>query len=150
MTTPRKFILAHPAARHNAVESVRTAPDGWVVTVKEPGKTRDQEEKYHAMIGDIAKQWDFCNRKWDADSMKRLLIDQFKRDTINDPEFADAWKAMGIVDMAPSIDGSGVVMLGVQSRKFPKKLASGFVEWLYAFGAEQGIRWSEPMQRVAA
>ena len=42
----------------------------------------------------------------------------------------------------PRIDGSGVVALGTQSRRFPKKLASAFVEWLYALGAEVGVRWS--------
>lgn len=141
------FRLAHETARRLAIECVRAAPDGWVVRVGEPVKSRAQEEKYHAQIGDIAKQYEFCGRKWEPEDMKRLLIDQFKRETINDPEFAQAWKDMGVVDMAPSLDGSGVVMLGVQSRKFPKKLASGFVEYLYSFGAEVGVRWSEPIEQ---
>lgn len=146
----RTFILVHSQARAGAVEAVKEAPDAWRVTVEPPRKSRPQEEKYHAMLGDLSAQWTLHGRKWDAEDMKRLCIDQFKRDTINDPEFLDEWKTLGVIEMAPSIDGSGVVALGVQSRKFPKKLASGFVEWLYALGAEVDVVWSEPKVRVAA
>lgn len=109
-----------------------------------PAKSRDQEQKYHAMIGDIARQFQHCGKHWSADDMKRLLIDQFKRDTIKDPDIAPLWASMGIVDMAPALDGSGVVVLGVQSRKFPLKLAIIFIEWLDAFGTELNIEWTEP------
>jgi hypothetical protein len=146
----RRFILVHEIARARAVEAVREAPDGWTVLVREPQKSRDQEEKYHAMIGDIARHYEFCGRHWDAEDMKRLLIDQFKRDTVSDPDFVDEWKAMGSVEMAPSLDGMGVVALGTQSRRFPKKLASGFVEWLYAFGSEHDVQWTEPKQNAVA
>ncbi len=98
----------------------------------------------HAMIDDIAEQWEFCGRLWDAEDMKRLLIDQFRRDTIKDPAFAELWKAMRQVDLAPAIDGTGVVALGVQSRRFSKELATAFISWLFAFGDERNIRWTDP------
>lgn len=109
-----------------------------------PAKSRDQEAKYHAMIGDIARQYEHCGRRWAEDDMKRILIDQFKRDTIKDPDIAGLWHSMGVMEMAPALDGSGVVMLGVQSRKFPLRLAIVFIEWLYALGAELKIKWTEP------
>jgi hypothetical protein len=143
------FVLVHQQARQRATEAIKAAPDGWVVRISAPRKSRDQEERYHAMLGDIADQWELHGRKWDAESMKRLCIDQFKRDTIRDPDFSELWKAMGDVEMAPSIDATGVVVLGTQSRKFPKKLASAFIEWLYALGAEVGIVWTEPEMAIA-
>lgn len=108
-----------------------------------PAKSREQEKKYHAMIGDIARQFEHCGRKWDADDMKRLLVDQFKRDTMKDPDIGPLWQGMGVVEMAPALDGSGVVALGVQTKKFPSRLAAIFIEWLLAFGAEINIEWSE-------
>ena len=39
---------------------------------------------------------------------------------------------------------AGVVMLGVQSKKVPLRLAIVFIEWLYALGAELDIKWTEP------
>jgi hypothetical protein len=148
--TKRLFILSHDLARANAKRAIDEAKDGFWVTVSEPRKTRDQEAKYHAMLSDLAEQWTLHGRKWDLESMKRLCIDQFKRDTIRDPDFADLWRELGAIEMAPSIDGSGVVALGTQSRRFPKKLAVGFIEWLYALGAEVGVIWTEPKQRMAA
>src|SRR5688500_758534 len=138
----RVFIL-NPVSRPRAVEFIAYhAPNGHVVKVSEPRKSRDQEEKYHAMIGDIAEQFTHCGRKWDTASMKRLLLDQFRRETKDD--FADEWRAFGSVEMAPSLDGSGVVMLGIQSRKFSRRLARAFVDWLYAFGGDcdPQIVWS--------
>lgn len=149
MSETRRFVLVHPTARARAAEGVRTAPEGYEVLIRPPRKSRDQEERYHAMFADIAEQWLFCGRKWDAESIKRLCVDQFKRETINDHDFAALWRDMGTVELAPSIDGSGVVALGTQTRKFPKKLASALIEWLLAFGAENGIAWSEPRRSVA-
>jgi len=109
-----------------------------------PKKSREQEEKYHAMIGDIAKQFEHCGKTWSAEDMKRLLVDQFRRDTFKDPDIAQLWQSMDQVEMAPSLDGSGVVVFGVQTRRFPVKLAGIFIEWLYAFGSELNIQWSQP------
>lgn len=138
----RKFVLRNEDIRRRCMEAVWDANDLCVVVIGDPEKSREQEEKYHAQIGDIAKQWEFCGRKWDAEDMKRLCLDQFRRDTIKDPDLAEEWEKMRLVDMAPSLDKTGVVALGVQSRKLTKKLASAFVEWLYAMGAEVGVRWS--------
>ncbi len=136
------FVL--PIGRANALKAVQEAADGQVVTVSDPTKTRLQEERYHAMLGDLAKQWTLHGRKWDEESMKRLCVDQFRRDTAKDPELGPLWDEMGTVEMAPSIDGSGVVALGWQTRRFPKKLASAFIEWLFALGAELDIHWTDP------
>jgi hypothetical protein len=96
--------------------------------IKLVSKTREQEEKYHAMIGDIAKQVQHMGAKWSAEDWKRLLVDQYLREVEN---------IQGKV--VPNLDGSGIVQLGFQTRKFTKEQASEFVEWLYAWSAENGI-----------
>jgi len=116
--TRRTYVM--PIGRANALAAVQEATDGQVVTVSDPKKTRPQEERYHAMLGDLADQWTLHGRKWDEESMKRLCVDQFRRDTAKDPELGPLWDEMGTVEMAPSIDGSGVVALGWQTRRFPK------------------------------
>jgi hypothetical protein len=139
MSDKRSFILAHPEARRRAMACVADAPDGYCVDVRPPTKRRIQEERYHAMIGDIAKQMEHIGRKWDADDMKRLLID----------EFADQMRASGTPlhhdgRVVPSLDGRRIVQLGIQSRDFYVKEASQFIEFLFALGAERGIRWTDP------
>lgn len=146
----RTVMLRTPEQAQRAIEAISRAPldaDNPIRFVLDrplPKKSRDQEQKYHAMIGDIARQYEHCGKRWHQDDMKRILIDQFKRDTHKDPDIAPLWHGMGQVEIAPAFDGSGVVMLGVQSKKFPLRLAIVFIEWLYALGAELDIKWTEP------
>jgi len=99
-----------------------------VLEIKAANKSRDQEEKYHAMIGEIAQQAQHLGSKWDAESWKRLLVDQFCK---------DIGLKTGVV--IPNLSGDGIVQLGYQTRKFTKEQASQFVEWLYAWSAEHGV-----------
>ena len=96
--------------------------------IKDAAKSREQEEKYHAMIGEIAKQAQHLGSKWDAESWKRLLVDQFCKDS--------GIKTGAVI---PNLAGDGIIQLGMQTRKFTKQQASEFVEWLYAWGAENGV-----------
>jgi hypothetical protein len=98
--------------------------------IKTASKSRVQEEKYHAMIGEIAKQTQHLGSKWDAESWKRLLVDQFCRD--------NGIKTGAVI---PNLSGDGIVQLGYQTRKFTKEQASEFVEWLHAWGAEHGVTY---------
>lgn len=146
MSAKRIFRLSHATARRLAHEAIDTAPDGFMVEVSEPAKKRIQEEKYHAMIGDIARDCEFMGKKWDRETWKRLLLDAYVRVARNiayaegrpDP-FPDQSHVI------PALDGHGFVQLGVQSRSFKVKQAADFIEYLYAYGSEQGVRWSEPM-----
>jgi NinB protein len=144
MIQARTFILAHAEARSRAASLIlHDAPDGWRVTVKPPGKNREQEERYHAMIGDIARQWEFMGQKWHPDDMKRILVDAF----------SEAMRQAGTPlhhdgRIIPSIDGRRVVQLGIQTSQFYKAEASNFIEYLFSFGAEVGIRWSDPTLKM--
>lgn len=132
------FFLNGPAIRRNAAKACEYAPEGYRVEIKPAGKTRDQEEKYHAMLGDIAKQHTFMGRHLDTDSWKRLLVDAFAK-----VKRAEGDPLPGMGEIVPSLDGAGIVQLGFQTRRFTKKQAAEFVEFLYAWGDENGISWSE-------
>ena len=100
--------------------------------IKDATKSRHQEEKYHAMIGEVAKQAQHLGAKWDAESWKRLLVDQFCKD--------NGLKTGAVI---PNLSGDGIVQLGLQTRNFTKEQASEFVEWLHAWGAEHGVTFNE-------
>ena len=102
--------------------------------IKNATKSRDQEEKYHAMIGEIAKQAQHLGAKWDSESWKRLLVDQFCKD--------NGLKTGAVI---PNLAGDGIVQLGMQTRNFTKEQASEFVEWLHAWGATNGIHFETPI-----
>ena len=100
--------------------------------IKTANRSCQQNAKYHAMIDEIAQQAQHLGSKWDAESWKRLLVDQFLKDN---------GQKTGVV--IPNLAGDGIVQLGMQTRDFTKEQASEFVEWLFAGGAEHGITYSK-------
>lgn len=102
-------------------------------------KTRAQEEKYHAMIGEIAVARPmYKGVKVDSADWKRILIDCFAR------YCADLGEPLaGYGRVVPGLDGIGMVQLGVQSRRFNKKVGSDFIEFLYLYAAHADIRFKE-------
>ena len=121
---------AKTSIRHNWEKITKALDSGKHLTmeIKLASKTREQEEKYHAMINDIAKQAQHLGAKWSSEDWKRLLVDQFLREEAN---------IQGKI--IPNLDGTGIVQLGFQTRKFTKEQASEFVEWLYSWSANNGI-----------
>jgi hypothetical protein len=101
-----------------------------VLSLSPASKSREQEEKYHAMIGEVAKQAQHLGAAWQAEDWKRLLLDKFARETN---------RTHGKV--IPNLDKTGVVEVGIQSRKFSRSDGSEFIEWLYAWGDENGIKY---------
>lgn len=106
---------------------------------KRDDKSREQENHYHALIDDIANQYEHAGRRWGAEDMKRLLVDAFWHDTRDDEDLKDAWRHMGEYRLVPALGRDGFVVLGFQTRRFPKKLASAFIEWLLAFCRENEV-----------
>lgn len=129
-------------AYKHAAQAVSLGPHE--VVVRRAIKSRDQEEHYHALIADIAEQYEHFGRKWHREDMKRLMVDAFKHDTINDSDLAKLWAQMGDMRLVPAIGRDGFVPLGEQTRRFPKALATAFIDWLYAFMAENHIRCTDP------
>jgi hypothetical protein len=98
-------------------------------------RSGQQNAMFHSLIGEIAKQAQHAGARWDTESWKRFLVDQWSKDT---------GRSSGRV--APSIDGERVVQLGRQTRKFTKDEASEFTEWLLAWCAENGINTTNHLQ----
>lgn len=111
-------------------------------------RTLEQNDKIHVMLSDIAKQAKHLNQALDLDSWKRLCVKQFADDCIEQdiPRLADYWKR-NEVKLMPSLDGRSLVALGQQTRDFPKYVAAGFITWLYAYGTNNDVVWSEPEEQ---
>jgi hypothetical protein len=114
------------------VKTALAAGKKLTLEVKDASKSREQEEKYHAIIGDIAKQAQHLGAKWGAEDWKRLLVDQFVRE-------------IGLTGgkVIPNLDGTGIVQLGFQTRNFTTGQGSKFIEFLLAWCAENGVELKE-------
>ncbi len=101
------------------------------VTVAEARATRslDQNDMFHAICGDIAKQRQWAGRWLDTEGWKRLLVDAWAR---------LEGKAQGQV--VPSLDGQSVVNLGLQTRRMTVGEMADLITFAQAWCAEHDVR----------
>ena len=125
--TKATYILAHATARQRAIEAVKTAQDGQVVTISEPTRNTAQNARLWASLNDIATQVVWHGRKLDSESWKHIFTSSLKK-----------------MDVVPNLEGTGFVALGLSTSKMTKRELSDLLELISAFGAERGINWSEP------
>ena len=125
-------ILREPRHRALAVQLVMKAPDGFVVTIREQTRTGEQSDKMWAMLGDIARAKPM-GRRHTSEDWKALAMN------------ACGWECQ----FMEGLDGRPFPQ-GFRSSRLTKSQMSTLIEWLYAFGAEHGVQWSEPAERKAA
>jgi hypothetical protein len=131
----RVFIMAHAIARQNAVRAVQEAPEGYSVTIAEPRRSGAENNLLHALIDEIAKKIEWAGKKRDPEVWKRLLV--------------AAWcRVHGeSVEILPALDGHGVDIVPARTSKLTRKECADLIEFVFSWGAEQGIQWEE---RIAA
>ena len=134
-----KFTLYSAAQGHQVITEIWLSLkpaliDGkkYTLEVKRETRSNEQNRKYHAMIDEIAEQAAHLGSKWDSKDWKRLLVQKF-------------CKAINIDGgrIIPNLDGDGIVQLDYQTRNFDKEHGSEFIEFLYAWGAENGVTFNE-------
>ena len=127
MTEKRLFKLAHAEARQRAIQCIREAPDGYVVTVQEPKRNLDQNAAMWVLLQAFADQlqWPVNGAMvWmSADEWKDVLSAAFRRESVR---------------VAMGMDG-GMVMLGSRTSKFSVREMSEFLEFLHATAAARDV-----------
>lgn len=124
------FILAHDTARQMAMQAIRNAPDGWIVEVKQATRSLEENSLLHALITQISRTQEWAGKKHDVETWKRLLV--------------AAWCRVhgSAVEILPALDGHGVDIVPVRTSKLTKKECADLIEYIYAWGADNGIEWS--------
>lgn len=138
MTEKRIFRLVHPTARRLAAECVAQAPDGFVVEVKGPTRSLDANAKLHACLHDISRQLAWHGERMDIEDWKRLLTAAWAR-AERQP-----------VKLVPALDGQGFDVLYRRTSRMSKSEMSSLIEYILAWGADQGVQWSDIPWREAA
>lgn len=92
----------------------------------EEGRNNEQNAKQWAMYSDLSNQLDWYGERLTSEQWKELL--------------SHDWQAQKIV---PAISG-GFCALGVRTSKLKKRELAELIELVYAFGANKGVKWSEP------
>lgn len=110
-------------------------PDGYIVTVQEPTRTLEQNAALHSAISDIAKQINWHGARMDIDEWKRLLTAAWAR-AEKEP-----------VTLVPALDGQGFDVLYRRTSLMTKRELSSLIDYLHAWGTDQGVKWSDMTYR---
>lgn len=79
MSEKQTFRLTHPAARHNAAEAIKRAPDGYVCEVRPPKRSVDQNARFYALLQAIAKSGaEVAGKPRDVDDLKVLFVSAWR------------------------------------------------------------------------
>ena len=117
------FVLSHAQARQNAIEAVKTAPDGWTVQVKAKTRSLEQNAKLWACLHDVAAQVVWHGRKLSPEDWKHIFSASLKKQ-----------------DVVMGIDNQ-IVVLGQSTSKMTVKELSDLVEIIHAFGANHDVKF---------
>lgn len=97
-----------------------------VLSLGREGRSTDQNSRLWATLKDVSDQVNWYGQFLTPEDWKHV--------------FSAALEKQKLV---PGIDG-GFVMCGISTSKMSKQKFSDLLEIINAFGAEQGVKWSDP------
>ena len=117
------FFLA--GDRNKAMDAERNAPEGYVMEVK-PNKRSEEQSRYMwALLTDIANQKEWCGLKMEAEDWKNLFTAALKGQRTT----------QGLA--------GGIVVLATATSKMTKEEMSELIEYIIAWGIENGVNFSD-------
>ena len=121
------FRLVHAIARQRALEAVKNAPDGYIVTVRGPTRNLEQNAALHALLQEIAETRQWAGQLLDVEDWKRLLTAAWMRAT-----------GRGI-RLVPAMDGQGFDALYQRTSTLTKAEMSELIDYIQAWRASDDV-----------
>jgi hypothetical protein len=118
--------LTGPRQREEAKRQIDAAPDGWVCKLGEETRRDAQNKMLWACLADISKAMPL-GRRHTPDEWKILFMN------------ACGWE----VQFIEGLDGRPFPQ-GFRSSRMTVKQMADLITYILAFGAENGVRWSDP------
>lgn len=120
-------------ARARAMQTVKAAPLGYVVIVRQPSRTNDQNAKMWAMLTDISHAMPE-GRKFTPDVWKAI----FMHGLGHEQQFAMA------------LDDSGPFPLGFRTSKLSVPQMADLITFIQEYGDRHGVEWSDGLDQQNA
>jgi len=127
------FILSHDIARKRALEAVNSAPNGYRVEVREPKRGLEQNSAMWAHLSDISEQTTHQGRKYDAETWKSIFLNALGQE----------------MRFVPTLDGKSVFPLGMRSSELSKREMSELIEFIIAWGVQNGVKFHDAKDDAA-
>lgn len=120
------------ADRQRLIKAVSAAPWGTRAELKARKRSVPQNDRFWAMLTDVAMQAEHCGRKYTPEVWKILFMHGWQRE----------------VNLVPSLDGKQVVPL-TRSSDLSREEMGELTEFIAAWGAENGVTFHEPEVKAA-
>lgn len=122
------LILASEAIRDRACRWVQSAPRLSRVELKEPARTLPQNARFWASLTDVARCERAKGRDYSTETWRTLFLHAAGRE----------------MQFVPSLDGDELLPLGHSSAELSVGEMSNVLEFIYSWGAENGVVFTEP------
>ena len=145
----RAVRLVGPVQREYARRKIAAAPDGWIVTLREPTRTLEQNARMWCLLQDLSRQVGWKRARWRGDRIVEegryvLLSEHPDAARLSEEDFKDVISAaLRKPRMLAGIDG-GIVAVGLRTSRMTTKQMADLMELIEAFGVEHGVQWREP------
>jgi len=127
-----QLVLTGRAIRDKAIRWVNQAPAGTRLEFKPPQRSVEQNDRMWAMLTDICTQHTFNGRKYTTDEAKVVFMHACGRE----------------IEILPSLDGKTFIPYGQSSSDLSVQEMADLIDLMFAWGAENGIQWSDPKERA--
>lgn len=116
------------ADRERAARWAWQVPSGSRIEFKDAKRTLPQNDRMWAMLTDIAAQKDHAGRRYTPDQWKVLFMHACGRE----------------VQFIPALNGSTFIPWGQSSSDLSKNEMTDLIEFMFAWGAENGVVFHDP------
>ena len=127
------IVLNSEETRAQARRYINQAPDGTRVELKAARRSLPQNERMWAMLSDIACQKEHNGRRYTPDQWKVIFMAACGRE----------------VQFIPSLDGKAFIPWGQSSSDLSKHEMTDLIEFMQAWGAENGVIFHDQPPPVA-
>jgi hypothetical protein len=130
----KRIRLIGPTQRKHAIDQIIAAPLGWIVHLREPTRSLEQNARFWAMLTDLSQQ-KAGGREATPDEWKFLVMN-----------------ACGFeCQFLHALDTGRPFPVGFRSSQLTVKEMTLLMDWMDAYGTEQGVVWTDkhPDERAA-
>lgn len=126
----RAFVTIHKEEeRAEAMRWLRYAPIGTRIDFRGPKRTLPQNDRMWSMLTDLVRQKIKINgSQYTAEQWKVIFIQALGKEQ----------------ELLPTLNGAGFFATGYSSSDLSIPEMSDLIESIFAFGAEQGVVWTDP------
>jgi hypothetical protein len=116
------FVLISETVRRNCISAILNAPDGYIVDLKEPKRSTDQNSMMWSLLGDLARAKPE-GRNWTPETYKAAMMHYLGHQVM----------------FAEGLGGTGPFPVGFRTSKLTKRQMADLIDCILSYGAEHGV-----------